>query len=390
MFFRQNKLLLSLLLFFMGCFGSTYAASFGNTDIHGFFSQAYFKTEGAKILRSDSTDGSFDYYEAGINISHQVSSDLIFAAQVISRDIGEDPLNEEPLAIDYLLLNYKFMQNLNTTGYMRIGQFKNPFGYYQELQDIPHLRPSPLYMQTVRNLVLRVRGAVLDIHYDHRMGTFSLNWGYVKPYIDRDRAREATLILGEYSFEYDYRPTLRAGWLSPSGNLSIQYSRQRNFYQNSLDNPFLSLRLSSNGFTENNDLFIQYFYNDWKFSFNYLAINHTADSRLTSKDESIFFSNGHQNRTDLRFTLRSSYQLTDSIRLAITFMRYNEGGNADQSKHRSYLYSRNIDIEWQLSSNILLKGELGSNLGTFTVDGRFDSSPDKYWRQFATQIIYYF
>ena len=65
------------------CFGAT--ANALEYQMHGYAAQGFVLSQHNDFF-GDSTDGSFDYYEAGINAAVQVSPKLLLAAQAAVRD----------------------------------------------------------------------------------------------------------------------------------------------------------------------------------------------------------------------------------------------------------------------------------------------------------------
>jgi hypothetical protein len=56
-------------------------------QVHGFVTQGYVVSEGNNFF-GDSTHGSHDYYELGVNGALQVSPDLLVSAQAYLREAG--------------------------------------------------------------------------------------------------------------------------------------------------------------------------------------------------------------------------------------------------------------------------------------------------------------
>src|SRR5918997_2053653 len=75
-------------------------------QVHGYVAQGFVLSEDNDFF-GDSTDGSFDYYEAGINAAVQVTPTLLFAAQAAVRDAG---ISDDGTArLDYALADYRLM-----------------------------------------------------------------------------------------------------------------------------------------------------------------------------------------------------------------------------------------------------------------------------------------
>ena len=68
------------------CFSGS--ASAIDYQVHGYAAQGFVLSRHNDFF-GDSTDGSFDYYEAGINAAVQVQPNLTFAAQAPERTVGK-------------------------------------------------------------------------------------------------------------------------------------------------------------------------------------------------------------------------------------------------------------------------------------------------------------
>ena len=76
--------------------GGSYALEMGPIDVHGFISQGYLQSTANNYL-AKSEKGSFEYNEAGINFSTNVSDKLRLGLQLMARDMGDSGNNEVQL-----------------------------------------------------------------------------------------------------------------------------------------------------------------------------------------------------------------------------------------------------------------------------------------------------
>ncbi len=102
-------------------------------QVHGYAAQGFVYTDDNNFF-GKSSDGSFDYYEAGLNASVQVHPKLMFAAQGAIRDAGIS--DDGTLRLDYALADYRFLEEVDTTVGVRAGKVKNPLGFYNETRDV--------------------------------------------------------------------------------------------------------------------------------------------------------------------------------------------------------------------------------------------------------------
>lgn len=131
-------------------------------QVHGYAAQGFVYSDDNNFF-GESSDGSFNYYEAGLNASIQVHPKLTFAAQGAIRDAGISDTGT--LRLDYAVADYRFLERVNTTIGVRAGKVKNPLGFYNETRDVVFTRPSILMPvgysdnQNQRSLVFTAPGA---------------------------------------------------------------------------------------------------------------------------------------------------------------------------------------------------------------------------------------
>jgi hypothetical protein len=130
-------------------------------EIHGFVSQGYIKTNKNNYLTAtDSRRGSFEFSEAGINLTKILNDKLRLGVQLFTRDLG--PLGNYQATFDWFYLDYRFADWLG----IRAGRTKLPWGLYNELGDVdaarvPVLLPQSVYPIRSRNYLLAQTGAEL-------------------------------------------------------------------------------------------------------------------------------------------------------------------------------------------------------------------------------------
>lgn len=127
---------------------------------HGFVSQGYIKTTSNNYLAETKGAGSFEFSEAGINVTAAVSDNLQLGAQLFARDLG--PIGNYDAKFDWYYLDYRVADWLG----VRAGRTKLPFGLYNESSDIdaarvPILLPQSVYPTENRDYLLAQTGAEL-------------------------------------------------------------------------------------------------------------------------------------------------------------------------------------------------------------------------------------
>ncbi|NDY73735.1 hypothetical protein DO021_18555 [Desulfobacter hydrogenophilus] len=139
---------------------SSFAVELGGVDIHGFISQGFIISDEYNYLAHNSTDGSFEYNEVGINFSKELTEQLRLGIQLFSRDIGDAGNNK--VTIDWAYGDYRFKDWLG----FRAGRIKLPLGLYNETRDIDMLRtniviPQSIYPDLLRDTVIAANGVSL-------------------------------------------------------------------------------------------------------------------------------------------------------------------------------------------------------------------------------------
>lgn len=154
---------LFLIAFYSGQSASGLLDSNNDTlQIHGFLTQGYVNTTENNFY-GESTDGSFDFREIGINASYRPHPRLMASAQLLSRKAGD--MYDGSLRLDYAQLDFTaFTDGVNRHGLI-VGRYKNPFGFYNTTRDVASTRPSiflpqVIYWDRVRNMVLSSDGAL--------------------------------------------------------------------------------------------------------------------------------------------------------------------------------------------------------------------------------------
>ena len=126
-------------------------------DIHGFISQGYLYTLNNNWM-GDTKDGTWQFNELGINFTSMLTQRLRIGMQFFARDIGE--IGNDEIVIDWAFADYILRDWLG----IRIGQMKNPYGFYGESRDIDFLRnsvflPQTIYYEGVRDSYSQTKGA---------------------------------------------------------------------------------------------------------------------------------------------------------------------------------------------------------------------------------------
>ncbi|MEQ1440611.1 hypothetical protein AAG565_14730 [Fontimonas sp. SYSU GA230001] len=111
-----------------------------NYQLHGFASQAYAQSWGNNYV-GDSLDGSFAFYELGLNATAG-GGPVTVSAQALYRRFGD--LDREGARLDYAFADYRFLSALDAHAGVRLGRVKNPYGFFNDSRDVVFTRPGIL------------------------------------------------------------------------------------------------------------------------------------------------------------------------------------------------------------------------------------------------------
>jgi hypothetical protein len=114
-------------------------------QVHGFLAQGFVLSEHNDFY-GDSTGGSFEFYEAGLNGTIKPLPSLLVSAQVLARDAGAT--DDGKPRLDYGFLDHTFPGASGDAG-VRAGRVKNPYGLYNDTRDVVFARPGVLLPQSV-------------------------------------------------------------------------------------------------------------------------------------------------------------------------------------------------------------------------------------------------
>jgi hypothetical protein len=145
----------------MACGAHAYDLTLGTNippvTFHGFASQGFLDTSHYNYLAPDTKDGSFQYSEAGVNLSMNPFPRTHIAIQGFLYDEGD--LGKYQPFLDYASVEYTFSDYLG----LRAGRVRRPAGIYNDIQDIDLARtfvllPQGVYDSRYRDLSCSVDG----------------------------------------------------------------------------------------------------------------------------------------------------------------------------------------------------------------------------------------
>jgi hypothetical protein len=130
-------------------------------EVHGFASQGLILTWRNDYLARDSTRGSFEFSEFGINLTKRLTDTLQLGGQLFSQDLG--PIGNHSPQVDWFYIAYRWQDGLG----FRVGRLKVPYGLYNEAHDIdaarvPILLPGSVYPRQGREILFAHNGVELS------------------------------------------------------------------------------------------------------------------------------------------------------------------------------------------------------------------------------------
>ncbi len=125
-------------------------------EIHGFVSQGFMVSTDNNYLMN-STRGSFEFTDVGINFTKSLTDDLRVGLQLYSRKLGD--LGNFDIKADWFYLDYHWFDWLG----IRAGRVKLPFGLYNDSSDadsarVPIFLPQSIYPTQNRDFLLAQTG----------------------------------------------------------------------------------------------------------------------------------------------------------------------------------------------------------------------------------------
>ncbi len=198
----SNKITVILIIFLLLAVVPTSKAEtlFGkNWQWHGFAAQGVIDVKGSNFV-TDGKEVSTKLSEFGVNTSVQLASNLRFAAQAVYLNGGNRYF--EGARVDYLLLDWTFLNTSKWQGNLYLGRFKNVHWLYSSVRNIPFVRPSIILPQSVyfdgfRDIAVGADGSALKISYnDGYIGDFDFNFSYGTSPISK---KQQQIILSEFA-----------------------------------------------------------------------------------------------------------------------------------------------------------------------------------------------
>ncbi|TQV69896.1 hypothetical protein FKG94_22345 [Exilibacterium tricleocarpae] len=190
-----------------------------NLRVHGFAAQGFVQSDHNNFF-GDSEDGSWDFYELGINALWRPTGKLKLALQLTMREAGAT--DDGDLRVDYGFVDYTLFSTDAVSGGVRLGRVVNPLGFYNDTRDIAATRPSiflpqSIYFDIHRNFALSSDGVHFYYERGADSGDYLFQFGVFEPRTqDPDfepaifleevpgNLEGATSWMGRFVYEYDF------------------------------------------------------------------------------------------------------------------------------------------------------------------------------------------
>lgn len=191
--------------------------SLENWQWHGFAAQGLIAVDGSDFVSNNSNNKlSTQLTELGLNTSTPITSNLRFAAQAVYLDGGNR--YAKGARVDYLLLDWNFLNSSPWQGHLYLGRFKNVHWLYSSTRDIPFARPSIILPQSVyfdgfRDIAVGGDGSALKLSYsDDNLGDIDFNFSYGTSPISKEQSQLILSQLAQGKIKQDFDAQASLYW----------------------------------------------------------------------------------------------------------------------------------------------------------------------------------
>lgn len=366
-------------------------------QLHGFVGEGAFLSTANDYIGASSR-GDLAMFEAGLNVSTQITDKLHAGIQLYSRDVGK--FRDLTPRVDWAYLDYRWQPWLG----VRAGVIKMPFGLYNEYEDIAAARTSILLPQGV--YPLRNRSALLAqigfaLYGEHELGKSGGSLSYQAWLGTLDVPRDALTLNGGSLDNIDtkYVTGAQVFWHTPIEGLRVggSYLRTSIDFDVTLDpatiDALVMAGLVPPDFT--GALVIsqrpatqwvasaEYTHDDWLFAAEYGQADTHQESTLPSVLPTF-------DRTPESFYALASYRLCSCLEIgayySVLFADVHDRGGHDTMKFPRPFYAWQRDaaatVRYDVNTHWFWKLEAHFIDGAADLDLTINPKPERFWGLF--------
>jgi len=250
-------------------------------DFHGFASQGLLYSSDYNYLANNTSRGSLEFMEAGLNVAVNPLPRTRITAQTFTYDVGQ--AGNYDVVLDYASAEYTFNDYLGVRG----GRIRRPEGIYNDIQDVDVARtyvllPQGMYNARWRDMYCSLDGggifgavplaAAGDLTYDSY-------YGYQRPQLDGGLALQKENLPPYQKLNYFNSPLMGGGqlwWYTPLNG--FRAGAALNYDQNLTFRTVNGTQAVGSPYTQHYSL--EYIYHRWTFQAEYY--NTKIDYDLTA------------------------------------------------------------------------------------------------------------
>ena len=151
----------------------------GDVQIHGFVSQGYLRTTENNVYGTNTTDGTFDFNEVGVNFTATPIDRLRVGVQIFAQNLGV--YGKGKPQVDWAYGEYELNTgNSDFTASLSAGRVKTGLGLYSDYRDLDMTRtnvflPDSVYSTSYRDFQVAVNGAAANAAWNGGLGSLRGN-----------------------------------------------------------------------------------------------------------------------------------------------------------------------------------------------------------------------
>lgn len=380
--------------------GQAGAAQVGPVTVHGFISQGYINSDGNDYI-GYTRNGSFDFFEAGLNGFVQPFPRTFISAQVLSRNIGEAIMNEEDFVLDYAMLGINLYNSERTSLSFGAGRVKTPYGLFNDARDNPRGRnsvflPQAFYSEYSRNYSMRTEGFRLELNHHGDFGDLRLEWVYGKSlYNEHDNALEIVARILQVdesqvtslSYGTDNRSVYRMIYDTPDNRLRLSLSYFKGNSRVAASSAFSSGKAASKFYIP--VLSLQYFMDDWTLTAEYTRSRHDDYAYLNILGTAYLDQQLYHNKT-IDYYIEAMYHFNSRLSALYRHEVY-QVDKDDPTTPLFHHFSHVFGVNYDISRNWMVRAEMQFIDGTSNVAWEtLETDRENRWNAFLIQATYWF